>query len=259
MLRNLRKFFVVPEIQDADQNLAARLLSAILATIVGLTFFLTYPLALMLPSGGFAIAMQGTAALLIAAVLYFLLRQRKVELASWSLISLFWILNLTSVWTGGGIASSSYSNFMLVILTAGLLIGARAGVIFTVLSVLFGLGVVVAQNNGYLNNPIVQQTPFTRWFGSAAIFIMVALLQGFASRMTRQALQRARQSEALAKQELAERKQAELRYQALVEQIPAITYLDEAAREGHTVYISPQVKEILGVDPKEWVDGKIEF
>jgi len=259
MIRRVRDFFVIPEFQDADQNLAARLLSAILVTIVGLTFFLTYPLALMLPSGGVAIATQGTFALTFAAILFLLLRQQKVAVASWSLVSLFWLLNLSAVWTGGGITSPSYANFMLVILTAGLLIGARAGVVFTVLSVLFGLGAVIAQNNGYLNDSIVQQTPFTRWFGSAAIFFMVALLQGFASRMTRQALQRARQSEALAKQELAERKQAELRYRALVEQIPAITYLDEATKEGNSVYISPQVEEILGVTAHEWVNGKIEF
>jgi len=48
---------------------------------------------------------------------------------------------------------------------------------------------------------------------------------------------------------------AEARFRALVEQMPAITYLDEY-REGEglwpTIYISPQVKDILGYSPQEW-------
>jgi PAS domain S-box-containing protein/putative nucleotidyltransferase with HDIG domain len=42
------------------------------------------------------------------------------------------------------------------------------------------------------------------------------------------------------------------RYQALVEQIPAIIYTDSADRAGQTHYISPQITSILGYDPDEW-------
>jgi PAS domain S-box-containing protein len=50
---------------------------------------------------------------------------------------------------------------------------------------------------------------------------------------------------------------AEQRYRALVEQIPAITYVDECRDlDEHqvwpTVYISPQVETILGYSPQEW-------
>ena len=45
---------------------------------------------------------------------------------------------------------------------------------------------------------------------------------------------------------------AEQRYRTLVEQIPAITYIDESRSANdvgpwHTIYISPQVENILGV------------
>ena len=245
MFQKVREFLMLPEYEDDDQNLAARLLSAILIAVVGLTFFLTFPLALMLPRGNQAIALQGVVALLFSAALYYLLRSRRVVLASWSLISLFWALNLLSVWTGGGISSSAYSNFMLLILTAGLLLGARAGVIFTILSGLFGFVMVIAEDQGFLTIPIVQQTTFTRWFGSVAIFTMIALLQGFASNNTRMALKKARD--------------AEVRYRTLVEQIPAITYMDHASRAGVTEYVSPQVIHLLGIQPEEWIKGKIDF
>jgi PAS domain S-box-containing protein len=45
--------------------------------------------------------------------------------------------------------------------------------------------------------------------------------------------------------------EAESRYRALVEQLPAIAYIDPVDRRG-TVYISPQTEAVLGYTPDEW-------
>ena len=45
--------------------------------------------------------------------------------------------------------------------------------------------------------------------------------------------------------------EAEARYRALVEQLPAIAYIDPADRRG-TVYISPQTEAVLGYRPEDW-------
>jgi PAS domain S-box-containing protein len=56
-----------------------------------------------------------------------------------------------------------------------------------------------------------------------------------------------------------EMREAEVRYRALVETIPAITYVDVLERGNNgvwpTVYISPQVETILGFTPQEWMAG----
>ncbi|MDQ3941732.1 MAG: EAL domain-containing protein, partial [Actinomycetota bacterium] len=44
---------------------------------------------------------------------------------------------------------------------------------------------------------------------------------------------------------------AEKRYRMLVEQIPAITYIQEIRRNSETVYVSPQVMDIMGYTPEE--------
>ncbi len=44
-----------------------------------------------------------------------------------------------------------------------------------------------------------------------------------------------------------------VRYRALVEQVPAIIYTDSAAEMFKTLYISPQLKNITGYTPEEWI------
>jgi diguanylate cyclase (GGDEF)-like protein/PAS domain S-box-containing protein len=44
----------------------------------------------------------------------------------------------------------------------------------------------------------------------------------------------------------------EARYQALVEHIPAVTYIDAADRSSTSLYMSPQIEAILGYPPDEW-------
>ena len=53
----------------------------------------------------------------------------------------------------------------------------------------------------------------------------------------------------------AEREAAQEQYQALVETIPAITYidLDPTGRSGH--FVSPQIEEILGYTQQEWLSA----
>ena len=48
--------------------------------------------------------------------------------------------------------------------------------------------------------------------------------------------------------------EAQDRYQALVEQIPAIVYIDVADGSMATTYVSPQIEALLGITPQEYID-----
>ena len=52
----------------------------------------------------------------------------------------------------------------------------------------------------------------------------------------------------------AELRDARSKYGALVEQIPAIVYLDAADEDMSTLYVSPQIQEILGYTAQEYID-----
>jgi len=52
----------------------------------------------------------------------------------------------------------------------------------------------------------------------------------------------------------AEIREANARYRALVEQIPAIVYVDLADDTMATTYVSPQIEALLGITPQEYID-----
>ncbi len=45
---------------------------------------------------------------------------------------------------------------------------------------------------------------------------------------------------------------SEHRYRALVEQMPAVTYIDAVDQASSTIYISPQIEALVGYDPTRW-------
>jgi PAS domain S-box-containing protein len=49
------------------------------------------------------------------------------------------------------------------------------------------------------------------------------------------------------------RREAELRYQLLVEQLPIIVYVNPIDKMSSTIYVSPQIQTILGYMPEEWL------
>jgi two-component system cell cycle sensor histidine kinase/response regulator CckA len=60
----------------------------------------------------------------------------------------------------------------------------------------------------------------------------------------------------IAEEELRE---AEARYRLLVEQLPLITYINAPGESGRWVYLSPQLEEILGYKPADWVSEYDNF
>ncbi len=49
-------------------------------------------------------------------------------------------------------------------------------------------------------------------------------------------------------------KAAELRYRALVERIPAVTFIAAFEGDRHELYVSPQIETLLGFTPTEWLE-----
>ena len=57
----------------------------------------------------------------------------------------------------------------------------------------------------------------------------------------------------------AELKSAETRYRSLVEQLPLVTYINTPSERPATLYISPQVEDLLGYPVERWLGSDNEF
>jgi diguanylate cyclase (GGDEF)-like protein/PAS domain S-box-containing protein len=53
--------------------------------------------------------------------------------------------------------------------------------------------------------------------------------------------------------DVTERRKAEERYRTLVERMPAVTYIEEVAGTQSTLYMSPQIEDMLGYPQQEWL------
>jgi two-component system, sensor histidine kinase and response regulator len=55
------------------------------------------------------------------------------------------------------------------------------------------------------------------------------------------------------RQAVASLRDAETRYRALVEQLPLVTYVSAIDKPGFSSYVSPQIEQLLGYTPEEWL------
>jgi len=155
---------------DEDKTRVADMLNIILLSALGLAgaFMLFAPL--ISPSPVFSLVTTG--ALLLPLILSLVLvRRGQVRAASILLSALLWLLiTLSAVWAGG-VHSSSFSTYVLVILITGLLLGTRAGLIIAGLSIVAGLGMVYAELQGFLPRPLISSSPVSIWFALTANFL----------------------------------------------------------------------------------------
>jgi PAS domain S-box-containing protein len=131
----------------------------------------------------------------INILLLVILQRGHVKAVSVMQAGAFWMLFTAIAVTGRGVRGEAYLiGYVIVITIAGILLGGRGALVFTVLSLAAGAGMVAWEWRGGLR-PIGENTPLTTWIVSLVLFPVGAVLQHLGSRAMRYALARARSSE----------------------------------------------------------------
>lgn len=147
MLARIRKFFQTPTINNIEAGLRADYFKKILLAIFVLTIFFFLYAIFFPPKSQLSIA---AIALLVEIILWILFRNQKIRLAGIILSSFIWSAILFEVITYGGIRDSGFASFIIVIVIAELTIGSWGGFVFGLLTIIAGLGLIVAESAGYL-------------------------------------------------------------------------------------------------------------
>lgn len=191
----LKRLLTPPAFKDEKDNHSAYLLHVILWVLI----FVPIPYVLytffFLPEHITRAVLQSSTSEVINIFLLVVLHRGNVRAASILQTVAFWLFFSVSAFTGIGVQGESYLlGYPLVIVISGILLGGRAAFAVTVASLMSGLLMIFAQQNGLI--AVDRNRPeFFTWVVSLVIFPMGAVLQYLSSFTVRKALERARLSE----------------------------------------------------------------
>lgn len=191
MKSRFRNFFQSPVFDNPDltrraQNLRIIIYGLFLATC----FWAWYPIFVQ---GGIQVAVALTVLALEIGV-FVLLKTRKVLLAGSLLSSILWIALVVFMASFGGVRNSGFVAFTVVVVIATLTLGARAGHSFAIFTILAGIGLIFAENKGWLP-PYTFEPNITVLISQGVNIIGVSLLLSLSMRNVNKSMVSAQENE----------------------------------------------------------------
>ena len=254
MIARIRQLLAPPIFEDEEMTRRASLLNTILLAAFVIASLLTLSTAFF---GAAAASVPGrisagasTAAM--AVVMWFVMRRGHVTLTSLVISSVLLVNTTVALYFIGTVRAPIAANYIVCIIIAGLLVGARAATVFLSLSLLLLFGLLRAEVAGLL--PSGQASSGVNdWVAHAAVFAMITVLLILTTRSINEALERARREErALTEvneglqREIVERKRAEeevrdseRRYRLLADNVTDIIWTTDLNLK--FTYISPSI------------------
>lgn len=224
-MKTLKDFFALPAIGSEVDQQVAQVLRGVLAFfgVISLLYIVLSSLADFQNWGRYLT--QGGILLASMFLSTIFLRQGYVRFSAVFVTLVIWLVFTLAAYTGGGVRSSGYFGFLVVLVVAGILSGRRFDTLFvTVLCLGAGYYMVYAEMNGTLPPARVPMTSFALWLDSLFYFTVVAGLLFMTMRMTYNVLQRI-------DHELVERKSAEQRAAQAAGQLAMLNEIGRAVSE----------------------------
>ena len=134
--------------------------------------------------------------LLMAVVSLILMRRGYVKLASGLILFGLWVSFSIFVVLSGGVVSIFSVGYVTTTVIAGLLLGGRAAIVVAELSMIAGLGMLYADANGFLPEPVLLTGPGPAWINLAANLTVTVAMLYLATRGLQETVERARRSAA---------------------------------------------------------------
>jgi PAS domain S-box-containing protein len=239
-LFNRIKYFLAPPVfaDDAEKTRNAYLLNFITVTsLLGALILMPFAPAEHIPYFSLAIG--------VVLAIWFIMRRGHIKAASIAMVAGISLLIIMGAITSGGVRAPSYGAFTVVILFAGLLLGWKAAVGMTLISILCGGGLIVAEALGVLPKPL-QYDNDAYWIIGSAYFITSGAMLMLALRTVEDALSRANR-------EIAERIQAEedlLQFRKLMDETSDAIFMIDP-QTSHYIGFNRSAYQSLGYSREE--------
>src|SRR5688572_9853731 len=246
-----KNFLSSPKFEDHEQSyFAGQLWTVIWAMLAASTAYLIVWLM---------IAPEKSSSIVFAQPLYplflfqlYLIKKGKLKTAGILLVGGLWLILIVATAFSGGVLAPGYSGLLIPVLAAGIFLGRRWAFGVAALSVATGGVLIYFDKLGIEAFASEYTEPVSMWIAqSVYIFVAASLLHTATQRISNALSQ--------AEHELKERRnvekqlrEAEVLYRALVEETSVVIYRDYAREGSPSLFISPQVENLLGYPPKQF-------
>ena len=194
MMKDLKSFFTLPDLEDEEEARLARILSIILISGAALSMGGGIVLPLAAPDAG-ALVTTIWLVFFVYLGLLLLLRRGHVQTASIFLIAFTWLYSTGIIFFGGGVGTPLFSSYLIVTTMAIVLLGIRAGLYLALLNVLIGLAGVYADIHGLIPAAPFDATVANMWMVQVMFFVIVVIIVQLSAASAQSALARARSNE----------------------------------------------------------------
>ncbi len=240
-MKKISDLFKPPVFEDEQKTHQAYLLNVILWGMIAIPIPYAAFALFSMPSLLERALPQTVSVEAINLFLLFLLKRGHVRIASALQVAFIWLFFTVSAWTGVGVQGESYLlGHPLVIVIAGVLLGGRAALGVTLLSLAAGFGMVRAEFLGLIETN-VERPAIMSWVVSLVVFPMGAVLQWLAAQTVGQALERARRSKE--------------RYKLISSVISDYAFESVIGESGmgETIWLGGAVEKMTGYTPEEYL------
>jgi len=205
-MKNLfAKLFELPKATDDVQLYTVRMLRVVLSVTVVLAVLYTIINIASDPANHLRYLGQFAYIIISIGLMALLVRKGKPQAAALVLIFSSWAIFTAAAYTSGGVLSSGYIGYMVVLTMAGVLAtNPRWTLLAGVLCILSGYGLLYAENQQLLPEPVITLDSASLWLDSLVFFSIVVSLQVLAARVVMDTLIRAK-DETLKKQQAENR------------------------------------------------------
>jgi len=190
MFNGIRRLASPPVFEDEDKTRQARLLNTV--ALAFLVVSVVGSLLMVIGAGMLSGLINGAAFALLELAVLFLLRRGRVLLAGIIQTGVLWLIVTAFNVAGDGLRAPTFSSYILVVLLASLLLGRYYGMGTALLSVIAGLGMLVAEGQGWIS--FVGAAPTFALIAQSTHFVLAAVLIGLALSGLHQALDSSRES-----------------------------------------------------------------
>lgn len=239
MKQYFRSLLVPPIFDDESQTILASRLFKVLHAIIILSAVFSIPFGLFPTLLTSRFLMIAAIVVPISVLLLELARRGWIRLVSYALIVTLWLVVTIGSATGGGIQAPIFMGYLVIIVIAGLLMGGRAILVVSVVSISSGFGLAYAEDAGLLPPPGISYTSYSIFLIYTFFSLSVLSLQQMTWRANRSMLSALRA-------QLQERTRAEQKLQQRANEMFLLYQMGKALTAGENLYqaLSALVKEL---------------